>query len=380
MKVLILTITAGQGHNSTAKAIASRLEEMGAECKVLDTLYYVNRVLGDTVSKGYLLGIKAESAYRKAYRTLENRNANSYKPSMARLSNLAVKRKLRKFTDNYDPDVIVITHIFTGISIDMMKQLRQTRARTVGILTDFTFHPYWEEVLRFDYVVTANELLNYRAEQKGFRQDQILPFGIPIDSKYEREYTREEAAAIIGIDPSVRTLLLMGGSMGHGHLDEMVRELDNYPGDMQILCVCGSNKAGFERVEAIKNSHTNKLKKKLVNFGFTDKVEILMSASDCIISKPGGLSTSEALAKRLPMIIVDPIPGVEDRNTEFLLNCGAAIAVTETAPLAEALYLMFGFPERRELIKRSIELLRRPDSTTRLCRFIMDMEPLPKQQ
>ncbi len=98
-----------------------------------------------------------------------------------------------------------------------------------------------------------------------------------------------------------------------------------------------------------------------------------MSASDCLITKPGGLSSSEALAKRLPMIIMDPIPGQEERNTEFLLNAGCAVQVTETFPLEEAIYSLLADPRRLELIKQSMDLIRKPDSTVRLCEFARDI-------
>ena len=127
----------------------------------------------------------------------------------------------------------------------------------------------------------------------------------------------------------------------------------------------------------MKNLIKLKLKKKFILLGFTDKVDVLMAAADAIISKPGGLTTSESLARRLPMIIDDPIPGHEDRNTEFLLNLGAAMLITDTFPIDEVLYTFFNFPRRRELMKESIDLIRKPDSTATLCEFISKLEPEP---
>ncbi len=379
MKVLVLTITAGGGHNSTAQAVRRGLEALGIECEVLDAYYYLSKVLGDTVSGGYHFAVK--SAYRTVYRQLEQRKSNSFKMSPTRLTNMALAQKLRKFTDEYDPDVIVCTHIFAGIMVDIMKQLGETRAKTIGILTDFSFHPYWEEALRFDYVVTPSELLLDKALKKGFREDQILPYGIPIDPKFAVEIPREEAARASGLDPDMKTLLYMSGSMGHGDIVKTVRAIDESEFDFQTVVVTGNN------AHALKKLKRMKLKKKFTLLGFTDKVDVLMSAADIIITKPGGLTTSESLARRLPMILDDPIPGHEDRNTEFLLNFGAAMLITDTFPIDEILYVIFNFPRRLELMRKSIELIRKPDSTATLCEFIAELDvkaaaptPTPKEK
>ena len=109
-----------------------------------------------------------------------------------------------------------------------------------------------------------------------------------------------------------------------------------------------------------------------MNFGFVDNIDLLMDASDCIISKPGGLTTSEALAKRLPIIIVNPIPGQEERNTEFLVNNGVAIAVSSTFPVTEAVFQLFTNPKRIEIMKQSIDLISKPNSTEMVCDFIAE--------
>ena len=151
--------------------------------------------------------------------------------------------------------------------------------------------------------------------------------------------------------------------MGYGHIESTVNTLDAVPHDFQIITVCGNNAEAKARIDAMRT------KKRILNFGFTDKVDLLMDASDCIITKPGGLTSSEALAKCLPMIIVNPIPGQEDRNTEFLVNNGAAMAVTATSPLDEVLYQFFVDPRRSEIMREAIKLISKPESTKDICEF-----------
>ncbi len=366
-KVLILTITAGQGHNSTAKAIAEEFGALGIESKVLDAYYHLSKLLGDTVSKGYLLSVNAKQAYRTAYSALEKRRNNSYSMSPMRITNMAFALKMRKFIDDYDPDVVITTHIFAGMILDVMKQLGDLRAKVINVLTDFTFHPYFEESLRSDYVVIPNELLISKAYKKGFNDSQILPFGIPINPKFNADISRDDARRHIGIDDDRPIILLMSGSMGFGHIEKTVAALDELPHDFGIITVCGNNKKAKDKIDALNS------KKLLKNYGFTNEVEYLMSACDSIVTKPGGLTTSEALAKRLPLIISTPLPGQEDRNTEFLLNHGAAMAVSETTPLDEVVDQLFSNKPRLELMKQSIELIRKPNSTLDLCRFAAEL-------
>lgn len=364
MKVLVLSITAGQGHNATAKAICAYLESIGCEAEMLDTFNYVSRILGETVSKGYLItASKAKLAYKSAYRLAELRKKSKSDVSPTRATGTMMAKKLLGYISDYDPDVIICTHIFAGIILDVLKEKRETRAKCIGILTDFAFHPYWEEGLNLDYVVTPNELLTAQAMKKGFSKEQVLPLGIPIHPKFSKSVTKEEARARLGLDLTKRTVLLMSGSMGYGHIESTVNTLDAVPHDFQIITVCGNNAEAKARIDAMRT------KKRILNFGFTDKVDLLMDASDCIITKPGGLTSSEALAKCLPMIIVNPIPGQEDRNTEFLVNNGAAMAVTATSPLDEVLYQFFVDPRRSEIMREAIKLISKPESTKDICEF-----------
>ena len=368
MKVLILTITAGGGHNSTARAIGDCLNSMGAQVRTLDTLYYLNKQLGETVSKGYLLSVDSmKYAYKSIYRQLEKRK-KSGKLSASRMTNMLLSRKLCKYIDEYDPDVIVCTHIFAATLIDVLKVQSHIHAKTVGIVTDFAFHPYWEDTVHFDYVVTASEQMIRQAYRKGYRDEQVLPFGIPINPKFSRSITKSDARAHVGIDCDKPTLLFMSGSMGYGNLEEAVRELDELEVDFQFLIVCGNNAEAKEKIESMT------LRKSAKIYGFTDQVDLLMDASDCIVTKPGGLTTSEALSKELPMIILNPIPGQEDRNVEFLLNNGAAMAVNDNYSVADLVYILFSNPAKLEAMRTSVAVISKKDATRRLSDFIMHLD------
>jgi processive 1,2-diacylglycerol beta-glucosyltransferase len=369
LKVLILSVTTGQGHNTTAAAISTYLEALGAECRVLDTYGYLSRLLGKTVAQGYLFSVEnAKTIYSTIYKKLEHRKKNKSKLSATRLWNLMLKKKLKGYIDIYDPDVIVMTHVFAATIVDIMIQHNTLRAKTVGIVTDFSLHPYWEEVPSLDYLVVANEYMLQMAKKKGFSEKQILPLGIPIHPKFSKRMSKQEARRAIGLDESKSTILMMGGSMGYGDPKENIISLDKLPLDFQIINVCGANVKAKEDIDNLTTEKT------VLNYGYTSNIDVLMDAADCIIGKPGGLTTSESLAKELPMIIVNPIPGQEERNVQFLLNIGAAMAVTDLVSIEDIVTDLFSNPEKIEVMRNAIKLISKPNSTKDICEFVMGLE------
>ncbi len=377
MKVLILTITAGEGHNATAAAIEKSLSTRGAECRVMDMYLKTNKALYDVVSKGYLLTTaEFKKAYSFVYTMLERRKGNSYTHSVTRWGYNIIKRRVMKYIEEYQPDVVVYTHVFAGILLDVLKQKHRLTAPTVGVVTDFAMHPFWEEALRTDRIVIANEMLLPGARRKGFGDNQISPTGIPIRPQFAAGMYKEEARRSLGMDERMPTVLLMGGSMGYGSLSTTVKELDALPFPLQILCVCGNNKQAKEEIDRMTFHNTVR------NFGYTEQISLLMDAADCIVTKPGGLTTSEALAKRLPMIIANPIPGQEDRNAEFLLNNGVAVKISKTVCLSDVVYQLFSHPERIESMKKNIDLIRKPNAQEALSDIVFSLagketEPTP---
>ena len=164
-----------------------------------------------------------------------------------------------------------------------------------------------------------------------------------------------------------KTLLIMGGSMGHGDLENIIEDLDGIDIDFQIISVCGSNKSLKKKIDNMI------IKKGIYNFGFVDNVDLLMDASDLIITKPGGLTSSESLAKGIPMILINPIPGQEERNVEFLVNNGLGIMASETYPVDEAIYQLINNKDRIESIKKMAAVFGKPKATPDLCKFILNL-------
>ncbi|MBE7054165.1 MAG: glycosyltransferase [Ruminococcaceae bacterium] len=365
MKAIILTISAGGGHHTATKAIDEHLKTFGIETITIDAYKYFNTLLSNTVEKGYLISTKyIPKIYGRFYRMAEKRTEKETSVRMGAMGSSLVFKKFAKFIQEQNADVIITTHLFGGELLTAMREKGMINSLLIGVVTDFTVHPFWEET-NLDYYVTASELLDYQMYKKGITKDRILPFGIPIHPKFARKTDKSEARERLGLLEKT-TVMVMAGSMGYGSVYKHIMHLDSSPLDFQIICVCGSNKKLKKQLDAYSAN------KNMIVYGFTTNVDLLMDASDYIITKPGGLSVSEALAKGLPLILIDPIPGQEDRNKEFLLNVGVAITATKTHPADEAIYQLEKSDIRKASLDDIIKNIAKPDAGKKLGEFIVE--------
>ncbi len=367
MKVLILSVTAGEGHNSTGKAIIEGMRREGIECEMLDTYKYISPLLGETISKGYLItSQKTPGTYRLGYHLAEQKEKNTDKYSLSNLMNAILSHGLEEYIYEYAPDYIICTHVFAAQIINRMKlssKHKLSGVKTLGIVTDFCIHPFWPDVEKIDHIVTASELIEGEAVRKGIERERLLPFGIPVNPKFEKKGEKREAREKLGLSQELFTVLVMSGSMGYGNIAEVVEEVLALPMPVQVISVCGNNKKAKAQIDKLEREN-------LHNFGFVTNVDEMMDAADCIITKPGGITTSEALSKGLPIIIMHPIPGQEDRNTEFLLNSGVAMKASKTAPIGDVLFQLLRFPERVESLRDNVRRVGKPHAVRDLCRFV----------
>lgn len=368
MKILIFSVSTGQGHNATAAAVQKELQKRGYDPEIDDAVFRANHLLGICTDLLYRMAISGlRFFYGIFYRMAEKRKSNSYSPSLTRFNNRILTRNIRKKIEKDDPDIIICTHPFAATALDTIKQKHPFRARCIGIVTDFTVHPFWEEALRLDLVALPDERFVPDALKKGFKETQILPTGIPIDPVFYQTMAKEEARRTLGIAPEKKTFFVMSGSMGHGNMLKNLRAIDALPDDFQLIVVCGNNKRMYRHIEKVSFRHPLRL------YGYTKEVPLLMSAADCMISKPGGLSTSEAMAKGLPLIITDPIPGHEERNATFLAEAGAAYVSDKKHPLAEAVALFLRDSASAEALARASAGLSHKDAAKKLCDRIVTL-------
>ena len=368
MRVLIVSVTAGYGHHASAKAVSDRLEHCGARVLTVDLFKYISKLLYDTIDKGYLLSVKyARKPYGQVYSALET-NRTLRRLSIANIATDTIANRFLSYIEKFNPDVIVCTHVFPAMIMDELKSRGRLSAVTIGIITDFTVHPFWDDVPNVEYIVVASELLTIRAKKHNIDPSRILPFGIPVQTKFTVSLDKAECRRELGIQEDRNTVLIMGGSMGSGNIEKLVKDMHASGLGLTMLCVCGNNKKLRARLSALEGRLPIKV------YGFTDNVDVMMEASDCIVTKPGGLTVTEALCKKLPMILVNPLPGQEERNTEFLLNNGVAMNVTKSFPIGEAVFSMFSNNNRLRSIQEALISVSKPNSTADLCNFILNLK------
>lgn len=375
MKVLILSVTAGFGHHATARAVSDMLVAKGAEPLTVDIYQYINRAVQHTIDKGYLFSSKhTPELYRLCYALAENHGQSYFsspKLNIINVINALGTTKFEHVISDFAPDAVICTHVFAAQLINEMKCRQLVNAPTIGIVTDYTMHPFWEDVPQVEYIVTASDLLHHLAVKRGIAPERLLPFGIPIHPKFNVPISRQDACAQLGISPDRPTILMMGGSMGYSNNKKLIQQLQSVGLPFQLLVVCGRNKRQYQQITSMESEFSDVCS--LHPYGFVDNVEVMMSAADCIITKPGGLTVSEALAKNLPMILVDPIPGHEERNVEFLLNNGIASLVTKTFPIDEAVYHLFTNPARLTTVRETMHAIGHPNATEQLINFVLQL-------
>lgn len=369
MKLLIITAPLGNGHNAVADAVAHSFTHSypEAQCRVLDMYEYISPNLKKATASGYFLSMKTLSKLHgmaSGLIDLQNeKEFNEYTPG--RLANEFLASGLRHAIDRFEPDCIVCTMVFAAQVVDLLKERGAVTCPCFGIITDYTVQNYWSDVENFEYIVAPSEYLEPQFLRRGISFDRVLPIGIPIHDAFCQTQESIAARRKLGLDESRPAVLVMSGGMGFGNIYENVEAIDAVPLDVQILVICGKNEKLYQKISSMQTT------KPLTVYGFVDNVDEIMDACDCLLTKPGGITTSESLAKQLPMLMIDPLPGVEDRNVEFLQANGAAIYITKTFQIADALHLLFRCPGRLDRLKESIRSIAKPHAAADLCQHIV---------
>jgi processive 1,2-diacylglycerol beta-glucosyltransferase len=366
MKVLILSMTVGQGHNSASHALAQYLEKRGHTYEILDTYKFLNKVIGEAFDKGYTFMGRSipklnEYIYKEAERISGKAAMKSYFPFA--FSDL-FKSKMQKYLDEHKPDVIVCSIVFSAILLTQLKEAGtlDPKIKLYGIVTDYALHPFWEYTA-LDYFVVANELMVPSVELRGIREEKILPIGIPVRECFSSCVLKETARDKLGLDPDLLTLLITSGGRGFGAVGELLAQADKMDG-VQIVAVCGTNTLLRRKLESKKYKNVVRI------CGFVNNIDEYIDAADVIVAKPGGLSTSETIAKKKLLVLTPPLPGVEDINLVFLINNSMALATNKHLPLNEVLMQLVRNEEKMAEILKSCCKWGKPNSSQELGDFI----------
>ena len=368
-KLLIMSVSAGMGHVRAAEAIracALKHPEV-AEVVHLDAMDFVTagfrKVYTDFYVKlidkaptlwGYLYNhtheAKADSSLERLRRALERMNAR------------ALRRQIRALR----PDAIICTHFLPAEMLARQIHLGELACPVWVQVTDFDLHRLWVHEGMAGYFA-ANDEVAFRMQAQGIPARHIEVTGIPIMPAFGQPLNRSVCAAEYGLDPTQPTLLLMGGGAGVGSLETIAQRLMRLEQCFQLLVLAGRNQQVLASLQALALEHPGRLFPQ----GFTEVVERLMVCADLLITKPGGLTTSECMAMGLPIIVNSPIPGQEERNADYLLEQGVALKAFDGVTLEYRVRRLLDQPALLATMRERSRALGRPDAAQRVLSRVL---------
>ena len=362
-KVLLLSASAGAGHVRAAEAIEKAFQQTkdAASREVLhvDVLNYTNKLFRHLYSKAYIdLVNKMPEVPGWFYDKLDK----PWKNERRRLAlDKLNTRPFVKLLKEYRPDLIVCTHFLPAEIVSWLKAKERLNSRQVIIVTDFDVHAMWL-VHHYEHYFVAIEEARVYLEVLGIPAEKITVSGIPIDPVFAIKKDKQEMRAKHGLAPDRTTILLSAGGFGVGSIDALVSSLLPLQHRAQIVAICGRNEELKKRLTKMAARTKSDATVLLKPFGYTTEMDELMTASDLVLGKPGGLTTSEALAKGLVFVIVNPIPGQEERNSDHLLEGGVAIRANNLPTLSYKLDRLLGDPQRFQSMKTNALRMGHPNA------------------
>lgn len=355
------------GHHSASVAIEKAVKTLNPDVDTLNIncFSYTTPIWEKVVNKTYMGMLKTKP---QIWDYLYD-NPKIMKRTL-RLRKLIYKAnigKLKAIFDDFNPDIVVCTQAYPCGMVADYKRVYGLNIPLIGILTDFTHHSYWVFDNVDAYIVPTKETFNGLIRY-GVVSSKIKIYGIPIDPIFREKGDRKALLSKFGLVFTKPTVLIMGGGQGLGPIKEILLELEETDLDIQIAIVTGTNKRLFNW---LKDKEKNGFKKKTIYFGHIDFVDNLMEIATIIITKPGGVTTAEALAKGLPIIIINPLPGQEMRNTRFLLREGIAIRAKSPKDVTSGLVRILNNPEKLRKMKTSAKRHSRADSAIKIAEYIL---------
>jgi processive 1,2-diacylglycerol beta-glucosyltransferase len=368
-KLLLLSVSAGAGHMRAAQAICAHADEYhpGVEAVHVDVMNFVSSGFRKLYTDFYIkLVNKAPALWGYLYHATNEAKPDSSREKMRRaLERLNTSALLTEIA-RVKPDAIVCTHFLPA---EILSRLIRKHGFTCPVwvqVTDFDLHRMWVHEHMAGYFA-ANEEVAFRMRAQGIAASAISVTGIPIMPVFGAPLERAVCAAEFGLDPLRTTILLMGGGAGLGSLDTVAASLLALDDRFQLIVLAGKNAAALEALKALALRHPGRL----LPQGFTDKVERLMACADLVITKPGGLTTSECLAMGLPMIVNAPIPGQEERNADYLLEQGVAMKAFDSVTLEFRVRHLLDNPAKLADMREKARALGRADAAQAVLAVVL---------
>lgn len=392
MRVLILSATTGGGHMRAAGALKEFIlsRDPSSVVEIYDTIQYVSPILNKAVTNGYVyMATKTPKIFGGFYKS-SDRNTPINKTVEKTMTGL--RKRLLPMVDEFRPDIVVTTHSFATELIAALKTKEELHFPVISILTDFAIHQTYINRGVDAYITSSDEMVDQMIE-RGIEKAMVHPFGIPIKKEFLEKIDRQQAFEEEGLDPDIPTVLIMAGSFGVTDVLKIYHKIVKSDAEFQIIVITGKNEKLYETFEkylskidinntlyelslmypTIKQQRSNyrnsrhlKPSKPTKLLYFTDQVEKYMQMSDLIVTKPGGLTVTEAIATELPMAIFKAIPGQEEQNADYLVRGGMAIRLKKDKTCTDTITELVSDPKKLKAMRDSIKAHSNGNSAQRI--------------
>jgi len=371
-KMLILSASAGAGHVRAAQAIEKATLELGAarEIQNVDSLALTNRVFRNLYSKAY---IDMCNRMPELLGWLYDYMDRPWKRERRRLAfDKLNARPFVKMLSRSGADMTVCTHFLPSELISWLTAKGRITHPQAIVVTDFDVHAMWLARNVHHYFVALEET-GVHLEKLGIPKEKITVSGIPIDPVFAVPKGKREMRIKHGLDPELPTILVSTGGFGVGQVENLIRSLLELRHEAQVVAICGRSEKLRERLDEMNVQRPADVRVKLRVIGYTREMDELMSASEILVGKPGGLTTSEALAKGLVLCIVNPIPGQEERNSDHLLEQGVALRCNNLPTLAYKIDRLLDDPGKLEQMRQNVLGMGRPRAAYTVVERLLEL-------
>lgn len=348
MRILILSANTGEGHNSTAKALMEVFAQQGVDCQMEDTLAYLNKGISKLIAGGHVTIYRyCSKLFDITYRRMEkDMDPEEYSPIYEFLS--LGTAKLYKAILQGDFDAILCVHSFSAMMMTKIRRRWGLKIPTYLLTTDYTCWPTSEQC-DVDYYFLPSKAQAAAFIRAGHSRLQLIPTGIPVRQAFYHKEDQSLVRQRLGLPQAGNIVLLMCGSMGCGPIEGVARALaEKLPKDAMVVAVCGSNQKLYHAMSQIQNPRLRVL-------GYTKNIPEYMDAADLIVTKPGGLSSTEAANKALPMVFLNTIGACETRNFDYFLSRGYALGSSKPEEVVALAVQLAADPRKRQQMSELLQ-------------------------
>jgi len=365
-RILFLTTSIGSGHKRASEAVQEALSEIRHEVLNMQTetyFDYFSHSSGEITTRTY---VKTIQLMRQVLKYLYNNHKRNTNGNFAKhFLSIPLVKKHKELINNFAPEVIVCTQALSCRFVSILKANGEILAPLIAIITDFDIHPYWFNKHVDKFIVPVDEVKK-EFIIRGIKPNKIYTFGIPIHPCFSKTQNKLVLKAKLGMRKDLPVVLITGGGWGLGPIKKIVLHLNNSGILLQLLIVTGENKTLKKKLNKI----LSELKIPVKIYGYVNNIDEFMEVSDIAITKPGGLTTSELLAKGLPAILVDVISGQEKANGDYLINKGAACKIEKISQLKDTIQGLLNNPSKLDEMRTKAKAAAKPFAALDTARLI----------